>query len=199
LFFLVWVTPMVAFYTIIHIGDPGYVFTFLPAIIVLLGAFLARPALANTLRCNNAAGSVVSAAVILANAGVFLFHPRPMTAQGIGQNDRDYREKIEFIQTQVEPGSTILLSYDSYKHLLYYLPEYRQSIWVDIFADAGGQVRIPAGVKSILLVDARLAAIDKSQPLTRELRLPSGGKMYLIAATAGQTLTVGGKSIEIHD
>ncbi|MDO8670742.1 MAG: glycosyltransferase family 39 protein, partial [Dehalococcoidia bacterium] len=36
LFFLVWVTPMVAFYTIIHIGDPGYVFTFLPAIMVLL-------------------------------------------------------------------------------------------------------------------------------------------------------------------
>ncbi|MBI4318232.1 MAG: glycosyltransferase family 39 protein, partial [Chloroflexi bacterium] len=35
IFLAVWLLPMFAFYVVVHVGDPGYVFTILPALVVL--------------------------------------------------------------------------------------------------------------------------------------------------------------------
>ncbi len=150
--FALWVAPMLLFYTWVHIGDPGYVFTFVPALLLVAGRFTATVARREYRDTSGARADsttsthrshsqwsrytllVFAALVALplaANTGIFLKRPLTLTASGIRQEDRTVDGKIAYVRAHGDPATTLLVSYESYRHWLLYLPEYRTQ-FVDV-------------------------------------------------------------------
>lgn len=187
LFFLIWLAPLLLFYVVIHIGDPGYVFTFLPALAVLASQAVVA------LTCRFARWQAVTLAVgtfvviAVVNSAVFLFYPRVLTAPGIRESDRQLAAKIAAIRALPNDGTTLLLSYDSYRHLQYYLPEWRSSLWVDPFAGTPQRTTLAPETRWIVLVDDRL----RHQTGTLPGATSAEAGMTRVPVRPGQTLTFG--------
>jgi len=179
LFFALWIAPMLLFYTWVHIGDPGYVFTFVPALL-LLAARSTTSIVASVYRVTHNATSgsnaiangqthprwspfVVLVAVVLvalpiaANTAIFLKRPLTLTAPGIRQQDRTIDGKLAYVHAHGDPTTTILVSYESYRHWLLYLPEYRtQFVDVTYGTEADRTLSMPPGITQVILMDDTL-------------------------------------------
>lgn len=180
LFFALWIVPMLLFYTWVHIGDPGYVFTFVPALL-LLAARSTTSIVASVYRAthNITSGSnaiangharpqwwspfVVLVAVVLvalpiaANTAIFLKRPLTLTAPGIRQQDRTIDGKLAYVRAHGDPATTMLVSYESYRHWLLYLPEYRtQFVDVTYGTEADRTLSMPPGITQVILMDDTL-------------------------------------------
>lgn len=225
LFVACWIGPMLAFYIFIHVGDPGYVFTILPALLLFAARALtwplkmvpaaARahpeggegvsplPIQEGVYNCSPSAprsaggegcsplpmGEVgrapihpsftamyrgraqrgrVRASVVVAlltslvlagNIGVALLHPRQLTLVGIRASDEVLRHKIKYITASLPAESSLLVAYETYRHLQYYLPQY-SSVWIDIFDPREQVVGISPTVDRVALVDERLQQLS---------------------------------------
>jgi hypothetical protein len=159
--FTLWMTPMLLFYCWVHIGDPGYVFTFVPALLLIAARFTAElPRILAALRLRPLARMAVPALVafvIVANTGIFLFRPLALTAHGIRQQDHTIDGKIAYVRSHGDPATTLLISYESYRHWLLYLPDYRvQFVDVTYGTDRDRTVTLPPGTTHAILMDATL-------------------------------------------
>ncbi len=159
--FVLWMAPMLLFYAWVHIGDPGYVFTFLSALLLIAARFtVALPEIAARLRLSRLRSVVIPALVLLvivANTGIFLFRPLALTAHGIRQQDRTIDAKIAYVHAHGDPATTLLVSYESYRHWLLYLPDYRvRFVDVTYGTEADRTIVVPAGVKHVALMDDTL-------------------------------------------
>ncbi len=167
--FALWMTPMLLFYLWVHIGDPGYVFTFVPALLLLAARFTTElPCILAALRLRplaRVAMPILVAVLIVANTGIFLFRPLALTAHGIRQQDRTIDGKIAYVRAHGDPATTLLISYESYRHWLLYLPEYRvQFVDVTYGTEQDRTVTMPPGTTHAILMDATLlSAITDSQ------------------------------------
>jgi len=185
LFTTCWIAPMAIFYIFIHVGDPGYVFTILPALLLLAATVLtlpltsgqsalsARPDSYPVQMANRRtfAGSelvpqrpvemvaLLTTLVLAGNIALALFYPKQLTLVGIRRSDEALRTKIEYIKDNLPSTSSLLVSYDTYRHLQYYIPLYR-SAWIDIFDPREQIVGIPPEATYLALVDARLQQPD---------------------------------------
>jgi hypothetical protein len=195
LFFATWLAPVLTFYVVVHIGDPGYAFIFLPALAILAGQAIVG--IASWLAGSRSVGAAVAVAAVLAaiNAGIFLLYPRQLTAPGIHQSDADVAAKIRAIRSMPNDGSILLLSYDSYRHLQYYLPEWESSLWVDPFAAAPVTTELPPTVEAIVLVDNRLNAERGNRVGATPVET---APMTQIPVKPGQTLTFGAGILDLR-
>lgn len=196
--FALWMTPMLLFYTWLHIGDPGYVFTFLPALLLIGARFTAEiPRLLRAIRLPRNAGVAVASAlmalVIVTNTGIFLFRPLALTAHGIRQQDRTIDGKIAYIRSHGDPASTLLISYESYRHWLLYLPEYRvQFVDVTYGTEQDRTVTVPPGTTRLILMDATLLRVLTDAKTSDEMTIeadrvavvPSSGSPLHFASVA---------------
>lgn len=184
LLFALWMTPMLLFYAWLHIGDPGYVFTFVPAVLLIAARFTMKiprllgrfgPRTGGIRRAAPAIMAALVAFVMLANTAVFLFRPLALTAHGIRQQDRTIDGKIGFVRDHGDPEATLLIAYESYRHWLLYLPEYRvRFVDVTYGTDADRTVAIPSDVRQVILMDATLLrSLTNAQP---ESVTPIGGE-----------------------
>lgn len=199
-FLVLWMAPMVLFYLIIHIGYAGYVFSFLPALLLALArGWWLIPGKHSWGAGRNAVlwGGVALALAV--NAYVFVFHERLLTAPGLQASDAAIAARLELVR-ESDPERTVLVSYDSLKHLDYYAPNYRQSIWVDIFSTQEQGHPVPPTAQYALLVDSSLVAIAKDLPGTvislpgneRAMRVPlpvSDGPRFLVYRPGSLSLT----------
>ncbi|MBI4497581.1 MAG: hypothetical protein HY689_06780 [Chloroflexi bacterium] len=201
LFLLAWMAPMVLFYVVIHIGYAGYVFSFLPAVLLALArGWSLAPLPVRAPEARRAALWGTVGVVLAINTAVFLFHPRLLTAPGLRASDAAIAARLALIQS-TDPERTVLVSYDSLKHLDYYVPQYRQSIWVDIFAPGERGYPLPPGAQEILLVDASLVAMAEGLPGTviplaggeRAQRVPlpqTAGPRFLVYRPGALSLSI---------
>jgi len=146
-FLSVWLAPPLAFYVTVHIGNPGYVLSLLPALCIyaaeatlgmledarqaaqLVAERLARPRA--RLRRLAAGGWPVPAAIVAVLAigatNVALF--RAANGEGrypeIRQIDRIFERQLAFVRRELPAQSTLLIAYDRSRQYHYYLPEYR--------------------------------------------------------------------------
>ena len=126
-FIALWIAPALTFYMLIHMGQQGLVFVFLPALLLLSAAGLdqllhARPALR----------TLATAAIGIFGAVLFIFGPtHPLGANGpklltystIREHDAYLADKIHTIRARFTPQTALLLGHD-WRHIQYYLPEY---------------------------------------------------------------------------
>ena len=125
---------------------------------------------------------------------IFLFYPRLLTAPGIRSSDREVAAKIQTLKSMPNDGSTLLLSYDTFRHLEYYLPEWSSSLWVDPFSPAPVRTELPPAVRSIVLVDERLNAERGSRTGAEPI---AGTTMTRVPVQPGQILTFGAGIVDL--
>ncbi len=144
---LLWLVPPLVFYVAVHIGNPGYVLSFLPALCIsaaqaILGvlddvreaAGLAAErgqAAAGALGVARGRGWILPAAwlvagvIALSNTALFLAANGEGRYKEIRQIDQIFARQLPFIRTQYPPSSTLLVAYDRSRQYHYYLPEYK--------------------------------------------------------------------------
>ena len=209
LFFALWVLPPLAFYTLIHMGQQGLVFVFLP-ILVLWGAegLVRLSALWPGRRL-----AVVATALLSVNVALFCLAPeyplggdrmRLMTRATLVNSDNYYQDRFEAIEAHLAPESTAILG-ANWHHLEYYLPEYTRlpfnvgSKWEkDEGRPSGATEEVtvtPAELglhvakesqAAIVVFDPQLMAFSESPALAHELPLRHGGVLEYFVLTEGQ-------------
>ncbi len=177
-----WIAPMLAFYSIVHIGDPGYVFAFLPALCLLVGRFVSQAGQWAMKRWGSFGRVALLAALavaLAANAGLFLFRPMPLSASGIRQNDNALGAKLSYLKTRYQPDEVAVLSYSYFKHLRYYLPGNRNSLWVDLFNGQPQGTRLPSSVRYVVVFDEEMGAYLRNPRRWHSVTPAPGAVMYV--------------------
>jgi|GEM_PF-329623 len=144
---LLWLAPPLAFYVTVHIGNPGYVLSLLPALCI----YTAQAILGMLDDVREAAGLatergwaatgvfgaargrgwilpaawLVAGAIALSNTALFLTANGEGRYKEIRQIDQIFARQLPFIRAQYPPASTLLVAYDRSRQYHYYLPEYK--------------------------------------------------------------------------
>ena len=128
-FIVIWGAPALGFYTLIHMGQQGLVFVFLPALLLMS----AEACVEVSRRLGRRALHVIVMSMVALNALVFVFAPEfPMgsdsvkllTRATIERQDRDMQARVDAIRTTYAPNQAILIA-AQWRHVEYYLPEFK--------------------------------------------------------------------------
>ncbi len=197
-FILLWLAPMAVFYLIVHIGDPGYIFSILPAVLLLLsyGLVSAIERLVPSSKRNWALGAVVIS-ILLLNTGIFVLHQRPLTSWGLRQNDQAMEAKLELLSSRLTDSPPLALFYDSYKHVQFYLPDYKSKAWIDTAVGAPAAISLPPGTREILLMDNSLVRAGDSLS-GQEIEIAKGYKVKIVSAENRNTVKYDGHNLTLE-
>lgn len=183
-FFLLWIVPGLAVYVLLHIGEPAYVLSLLPA-----GYVIGARAVAAALRQRAAAGAL--AAVALANAVLFLAAPGPFSAGTIAMHDRALARGVTATREAFAPERTSLVAQFDYALARYYLPEYRTYFVGDApeaLSRAARRVELdPRGTRV-----AVFGAVARLPHGAERVLIPGAdpSEVAILMADAGETLAV---------
>lgn len=186
LLLVVWVAPMALFYLLVHIGDPGYVFGILPALLLAGAAGWRVVAGSQPSEVKQTVLGSGLALALLANTMLFFLYERPLTLWGVRQHDRSVAARIIYLRT-LKPESVLVVTYDSFKHLKLYLPEYTNSVWLDTKTPTRQVFPIPPGVTAAVLTDPSVFALAQALPAEAEY-LPGETWAAKLPVRAGQSL-----------
>jgi len=184
-FFVVWVAPVASFYLLVHIGDPGYVFGFLPALLLAsVGGW--HRVLSDTWEQKRMLAAAGLTLVLLVNVVLFLSYQKPLMLWGLQARDVRVASYLNYVQSH-DPESILVVSYDSYKQLRYYLPGYANSVWLDTTTPKRQVFPTPDGVQWVILIDPSVFALAQSLPAEAEF-LPGENWAALLPVHPGQSL-----------
>jgi len=220
-FLAIWVAPALLFYSLIHMGQQGLVFVFLPALL-LLGAVA-------TVRLTRDWGRRAWAGVtllVVANTIVFCLAPeyplgpgtqRLLTRATLVNSDRRYGERFAAIREHFPPESTAVIALE-WAHPEYYLPEYAL-LRVDQIVPGGekhlafrgwpgveGMLSVDDlglesesdGEAALVLFDAELETLVQASQL-RKVVLPSSGELSYLSLRAGEVLAYGPGALLVRE
>lgn len=175
-FLLLWFLPPALVYTLVHIGDPGYVLSLLPPLCLVTGvgirdiAYDARSALlllAGRYRRlsrlgalaeggSAALGVLLVVGLVAWNVDAFTRTPGPVRLVEIRTIDNILSRQVEYTRG-FRPGSAVILAKERLRQFKYYLPEYPQQLLFDEYQEgyreARYSFRIPDGVTTVLVMD----------------------------------------------
>jgi len=213
LFFALWLAPTLLFYTLIHMGQQGLVFIFLPALLLwgargLTALFEKRRALVT-----------LAGLLVALNAAIFCFLPeaplpasnlRLLTRAALLNSDDYYNDRFAAIRSRFSPRSTAILA-ANWHHVEYYLPDYPliplnvASKW----EPNAGRISNPSGeerritiqdlgpvatdrsVVHLIVFDPSLFPFNDSQDFTQVISLPHHGEMEVLTLRKDQMLYCG--------
>ncbi len=191
---LLWLLPATGFYLLVHMGQQGLTFVFLP-VLLLVSAAGAVYILRERVFLNR----LVVAGLILINSAIFLIAPtfplgangvKILTADTIRAQDRFYQLRFQAILKQFPAQNTILIS-SAWRFPQYYLPNYVFMPYtiVSKWEEGEGQ---PANILPDY-VDPKLTGgapngsglyyskrPDTVDPSAYQLRADSSGSFYLV-------------------
>lgn len=139
LFFSVWIAPSIFFYLFIfiHPSNSGYVLIFLPALFILTALSIEylsdearRPSPLPTgdVVRNGRLLKLIASITVISNAGIFCFSGLPVSYEEIRNHDRDLSEMLGAVK-KFDPSKTAVFvrpySLFNFRHIMYYLPQYR--------------------------------------------------------------------------
>lgn len=215
IFFALWLLPTLVFYTIIHMGQQGLTFVFLPALL-LWGARALVRLFESGSRQRLAA---VTAALLAVNIGIFGLMPqyplptdrvRLLTRSTLVETDRYYADRFAAIEANFAPESTVILA-ANWHHVEYYMPRYTL-LPMDVIAKwelGEGQVTNVAdehqelsgqdlGLRpnadsriSIVIFDEALSPFNDTPHLSRAIELAHGGQLQAFELLPDQYFYVG--------
>ena len=131
-FLAMWILPSLAFYTLVHMGSHGLIFTYLPAVCLISAKALIDLVAAAPARWQPKVYAVALGAILIVNGLLFMVFPeRPLTGLDfkivnwttIRANDRFFDARFELIRNNIDPRQSVILA-TTWRHLQYYLPEY---------------------------------------------------------------------------
>ncbi len=145
LFFAIWILPSFMFYLFIfiHPANPGYVLIFIPALLLLTAASVSYMA-KELLKINGRDYfNKITVFIISINTLVFLFSNHIVSYNFIKNHDRDLKIMLNEFKA-FDPLKTAFFAlpyvYYGYRHIMYYLPQYRV-YQVDVRVAPTGEIR----------------------------------------------------------
>ena len=219
IFLLLWVVPAVAFYAIVHMGQQGLVFVFMPALLLLSAVGLAR-----LLAVRGRWLVVATAVIVAANAAIFGLVPeyplgpdtqRLLNRAALVNSDRYYQDRFSAIEESFAPESTAILV-ANWHHVEYYLPGYTRlpfdvvSKWEkdegNPTANLHAVIATPAqlglqldgrGQAVVIVFDPHLMAFSESSSPAYRLFLRHGGELEYLVLTGEQAFYYGPSSFGV--
>jgi hypothetical protein len=213
LFFALWLAPTMIFYSLIHMGQQGLVFVYLPALL-LWGAHGLTELLHKAPRPTV---NAVIAALVAVNVCIFCLGPeyplsgdrvRLLTREALANSDHYFNDRFTAIQENFAPQSTAILA-ANWHHVEYYLPEYKllpldviakwelgegQSTSHDetssLSAQDLGLTPDERGQITVVIFDEQLAPFNETPEQVQSLPLKHGGQLELFVL-ANQILNYG--------
>ena len=187
LFLAAWSLPSVIFYILIHVGEYGYVFSFLPA--ALLAAVwgvsrLARSAAASRgERFGRAAFAVPVALMTALNMGLFLLAPPAMSADRLAARETILGSKIETIKENFNPSTTLIVSIFDEQQVDYYLPGFKH-FGMDPMEGPRASLELGPRISTVVIFDDFLR--PGSGNLSASLPLAADQKLTIIRRRPGE-------------
>jgi hypothetical protein len=146
-FYLIWLGPMILFWSVFYTYVAGHVLSYFCGVAVLTGAATAIVAREISERVKGirqkCALLVLTAGMVGVNAWGFLFRPRfvdavtaePLTWRDVRAHDERLAGAIRLIRAKFPPDNVLLCHADEFlfwgfRHFQYYLPEYRNVLLV---------------------------------------------------------------------
>lgn len=216
LFLLFWIVPSVLYYLLIHMGQQGLVFTFLPALFLIL-AFLTENGL------NQKKNLLIVAVLIICvlNASIFLFVPeyplanssqRLLTRETLKNSDQYYSLRLEAIRRGFDPKNTLIFA-SNWHHVEYYLSEFRTSHFNIGYKWDADEGEIDSGDKfvvaatgndgnratNVILFDPELNQINLSKERLAQISLSEKEFLDYFELFPGDVLEVGEGYIKVLD
>jgi hypothetical protein len=156
-----WIGPAVVFGVFMHIRQPGHVFVFLPALIVVLAHAIGQ--LSDTLfgMRANAAVAVLVGAILFSNAAFFLAAPASLfgsprlplqttSRRTLALRDRVLHERIAYVRGHFDPAATMIVAGGwDFRHPDYYFREFQSGGRACTATDQ--LVNLPPQVKGLVL------------------------------------------------
>jgi len=218
-FFVLWMAPTLIFYVLIHMGQQGLVFVFLPALLLWGAAGLVYLSGSQPRRL-----TVIACVLLAINVALFCLVPeyplggdrfRLLTRDALINADHYYMDRIDAIKSKLAPGSTAILA-SNWHHVQYYLPEYVLlpfdvgSKWEKNEGDPAGALRqvsaTPTGLGLqpddrgqvvIAIFDPYLMAFSETVSSMHELPLKHGGGLGYLTLMEEQVFHYGSGSFGI--
>jgi hypothetical protein len=220
-FFLLWIVPFGAFYVLVHMGQQGQVFVFLPALLVISAAGLVR------LLVRWPRWLIVTVVVLaMANMLIFCLAPeyplggdrfRLLTRDTLLSSDRYYQDRFRVIEEHFPPASTAVLA-AGWHRVEYYLPEYTilpfgvVSKWEQDEGSPRGSSQettdTPVGLgleldsrgqAAIVILDPYLMLFSESSASVHGLPLAHGGELEYFVLTEDQVFHLGPDSFGVGE
>ncbi len=192
-----WLLPGLLYLSLIHIRQPGHIFTVLPGMI-LLTAISAEALAAARPRLRLALGTTL----LLANLAFFLFAPPYLfgirrtllntpSAASIRQYDAYVLPRLEAIRSNFDPASTAILANGrNFRLPAYYLPEYQMPGLSARFDVGQALTELPPPVHTLVFFDRDvIPPLDENLP-TAALFLPDGEALVYLHWPPGETLVI---------
>jgi len=219
IFLLLWTAPALIFYTIVHMGQQGLIFVFLPALLLVSAVGLTR-----LLTTQPGWLIVTTVALVALNAGIFCLVPeyplgpsaqRLLTRATLVNSDGYYQDRFRAIEENFAPEFTAILA-ASWHHVEYYLPQYTRlpfgvvGKWEKGEGNPRGNpqevVATPAelglrldgrGQAAIVVFDPDLMAFSESPTSAHKLPLEHGGTLVYFVLTGEQAFHYGPHSFGV--
>ncbi len=170
-FFALWMAPSLAYYALIHMGQQGLVFIFLPALLLFSAV-----AVENFSRRRQSISQVLVASLVTINAAIFLAAPtypfgverfKLLTFDTIREHDKFHMARYEGVQRNFSPAHTLLLTYE------WVFPDYYLRYFEHVQYEIGARWEVGDGLPTIRQAEALDAAI-------RGLRPDQDGYLYMV-------------------
>jgi hypothetical protein len=187
LFLAVWAVPSIAFYIFVHIGELGYVFSFLPAF--LLATAWGMDEVANQIAAGRGGRRMslvfccLPALLIVLNISMFLFLSPKLSASSLAHRDEALSLTIEAIKENFDPASTLIISVHDDRHVTYYLPEY-QRLGLDAMTKEDINAVLSPEIKRVVIFDRYFTPGSDNQAAS--ILLSDGRKLNYIPREPGQ-------------
>ncbi len=197
-FVALWVLPMLLFYNLIHVGDPGYVFSVYPGLlaltavawsVLLAGQWARRPWLVQT-------ALVVLAGLIAANAAIYLFRDLPLARTGVERHDRVLAAWLGYLDGLERGEGTILIGSDHYRHLVLYYPD-TPSFWIDRLSPVRRPIEAAPRDRTLVAVDRDIAPLVLLLPGGRVIPLEGDVVIGVAPVPAGRRVGYGAGYLEL--
>jgi hypothetical protein len=202
-----WLVPPLVFYVTVHVGNPGYVLSLLPALCVyatesILGLLEdLREALRTRVSWVLPAAIAGGIAIGLSNTALFFLASGEGRWREIRQIDLTFERQLREIGERYPPASTLIVAYDRSRQYRYYLPGHKIELLFDV-AVAGAvtdtsrywerrtSYRVPPGINAVLFPD--LGRNTSDQPgLVQRQDLGDGVDLYVARVQPGDEIRYG--------
>ncbi len=212
-FLCCWFFPSLLYYLLIHMGQQGLIFTYLPALFLFLAFLIVNALGQQKLR-------LISMVLIICvlNAGVFLFVPeyplpidqRFLTRDTLKNSDDYFQNRFDAIRLNFQPESALIFA-SNWHHVEYYLPEFKVarfeigSKWEVNEGDinSGNTFIVAAGEGSeggkmdVIVFDSELNQINLSLDQLRQIPISANTNLQYFELKSGEFLEVGEYSIRL--
>jgi len=196
----IWSLPGLAFYAF-FVQQAGYVFTFMPAVMLFLGFIVVEvvPQVVPRWKHSWQLGNVFFVLITLANIAFFLSAPPFLFGQerqllntpswpSIRTRNIIVGEKLKYIREHFLPESTAVLATKfDFRLPAYYLSDYQ---YTSLSYQLGTEQEVLENVYTLVLFNTVLHGRVSEPALVHSLPLPSGGVLHYLDCSDGQAIVI---------